>query len=171
MSKGQTAWNKGLKGYTNKGSFRKGNKMSEEIKEKIRNFMRIRQKGKKNSFYGKKHSEVTKRKIGLAEKGNKNCNWNGGMTTDAEGYVHILQPTHPFATKSHYVRRSHLIVEKHLRRYLKPKEVVHHINGIRNDDRPENLKLFKNHSEHRKIHRKIISKVIELNSSKEYLLK
>ncbi len=33
-------------------------------------------------------------------------------------------------------------------RELLPAEVVHHINGDSEDDRPENLQLFASHSEH-----------------------
>lgn len=36
---------------------------------------------------------------------------------------------------------------------VKPGEVIHHINGVRDDNTPENLHLFKNKSEHNKAHR------------------
>ena len=35
-----------------------------------------------------------------------------------------------------------------LMRYLTQSEVVHHINGVRSDNREENLMLFPNDSEH-----------------------
>jgi hypothetical protein len=41
-------------------------------------------------------------------------------------------------------------MEKHLGRYLTEEEVIHHINGERDDNRIENLMLFENHSAHRK---------------------
>jgi len=47
-----------------------------------------------------------------------------------------------------------LVMEKKLDRHLTEEEVVHHKNGIRNDNRPSNLELFKNVGEHTAFHAK-----------------
>jgi len=81
-------------------------------------------------------------------------NFKGGWKS-SDGYIIIYTPDHPFCDKAGYVREHRLIVEKHIKRYLKPEENVHHINEIRDDNNINNLMLFPNNSEHIKFHRKI----------------
>lgn len=68
------------------------------------------------------------------------------------GYILVNCPGHPFCNNRGYVREHRLVMEKKIGRYLKPIEKVHHINGIKDDNRIENLELFDNLSEHTKHH-------------------
>lgn len=91
----------------------------------------------------------------IMPKGKNHWNWKNGEMI-SQGYIYVLQPSHPKANKRGYIKRSHLVMEKMLGRYLTPIEVVHHkgikypLGSIENkqDDRPENLQLFANESEH-----------------------
>lgn len=69
-----------------------------------------------------------------------------------DGYVYISKRDHPYATKAGYVCEHRLVMEKHLGRYLNPDEVVHHKNGIPDDNRLENLQLLANQTEHIRLH-------------------
>ena len=80
-------------------------------------------------------------------------NWKGGMKK-SNGYIYILAKSHPNCGRWKYIKRSRLIMEKIIGRYLKSTEITHHINGVKTDDRPKNLMLFKNRKEHNKFHKK-----------------
>ena len=82
----------------------------------------------------------------------KHFNWNGGKTVE-RGYVCIHSPKHPFKRTNNYVFEHRLVMEKHLGRYLKSTEQIHHINGNKSDNRLENLMYFPNNSAHIKFHR------------------
>lgn len=76
------------------------------------------------------------------QKEENNNNWRGGKVTLKGGYIGIRCVGHPKASKKgHYVSEHRLIMEKHLGRYLKENETVHHINRIKDDNRIENLML------------------------------
>ncbi len=74
--------------------------------------------------------------------------WKGGRHIDKTGYVLIRQPTHPHANSGGYVREHRLVMEQMIGRLLDPAEVVHHKNGQKQDNRPENLELFSKNSDH-----------------------
>jgi hypothetical protein len=46
-------------------------------------------------------------------------------------------------------------MEEHLGRYLEPEEVIHHINGVRDDNRIENLQLRSSRADHGHGHERI----------------
>lgn len=68
--------------------------------------------------------------------------WKGGRVVDTNGYVRVYAPDHPRANMKRYVKEHHIVMERILGRYLLPGENVHHINGNRQDNRPENLELW-----------------------------
>jgi hypothetical protein len=75
--------------------------------------------------------------------GSKNGNWRGGHTYHKKGYRMVAVPGHPRARAAgSYVFEHILVMEDHLGRHLLSDETVHHVNGIRDDNRIENLELW-----------------------------
>lgn len=126
-STGISSWNKGTKGLMNCWNKGKTGIYSKETLEKLR-------------------------QAGLNRPPEKHSCWKGGIRYH-NGYKFIFSPNHPYKTANKCVSEHRLIFEKHLNRFLKPNEVIHHINGIKDDNRIENLKLFSNNSEHIVFHK------------------
>ncbi len=109
------------------------------------------QKG--NANIGRSRLEEVRMKMSEARKGKKNpehslrmrCfgnpNWKEGRRVDRNGYIKIS-----VRGKSYLEHR--FVMERKLGRFLLPFEKVHHINGNRSDNRPENLVNILGQDEH-----------------------
>lgn len=86
--------------------------------------------------------------------GHPPTNYKGGKLLH-KGYVYLLSKGHLYGDRDGYVSEHRLVMEKFLGRYLGSKEIVHHKNGKRGDNRIENLELLKSQSEHMKEHRMV----------------
>lgn len=89
-----------------------------------------------------------------AKGGDRHPNWKGGRQLDKDGYVLISgQRSHPNCDRHGCVREHVLVMERKLGRYLTgdERERVHHKNGVKHDNDPENLEL-NSHSDHAVLH-------------------
>ena len=123
---------------------------SDETKEK----MSISKKGKHyspNTEFKKGIIPMSKLHPEIMPRGERHPCWKGGRTKTVNGYIWVLSPPHPCANHG-YIYEHRAVMEKHLDRFLKSTEIVHHINGNKTDNRIENLILFPNKSEHQKFH-------------------
>lgn len=90
---------------------------------------------------------------GIDRRGNgsplqKNYFWKSGRTIDKHGYVLVRAPGHPNATRNGYIREHRLVMSQVLGRPLSPSEVVHHKDGDKANNAPENLEIFDKNSLH-----------------------
>jgi len=125
-----------------------GRKLSPETRAKISEAKR----GKPSGMLGKHCSEEHKSKIGAAQRGTKNHSWKGGRQKQGGGYIRVLSLAHPCADRLGRVMEHRLVMEAHLGRTLLPTEVVHHINGIKDDNRIDNLQRFDSAGDHTSYH-------------------
>ena len=113
------------------------------------------------SQIGREMTEETRQKISKANKGRKTSEaqkqklsklkFRGGVGYKKkrnDGYIAIHFPEHPRATKEGMIMEHDLVAECARGYALKPDEVVHHKNGIKDDNRLCNLQImtFKEHA-------------------------
>jgi len=103
----------------------------------------------------------------LGFNGEKHSQWKGGRFYQ-KGYIMVYRPKHPTAMKCGYMLEHRLIWEETNGKLLPDGWVVHHINGIKDDNRIENLLALPT-SKHRDILKTIRKRIIELEEENKML--
>lgn len=98
---------------------------------------------------GSTHSEESKEKMSVAKTGiphnvrEDNPRWSGGRFV-SHGYVYVhVGRDHPMANKNGCAPEHRLVMSGIVGRVLSSDETVHHIDGDKTNNSPENLQLRK----------------------------
>ena len=91
--------------------------------------------------------------------GKEASKWKGGRRIN-NGYIFVYAPDHPSASNK-AVAEHRLVMEKGIGRYLKPNEVVHHLDGNRQNNDLSNL-VLKTRAQHVSDHFKASHEVLNL---------
>ena len=72
-------------------------------------------------------------------RGSNNHAWKGGFFYNGDGYKMIRAKEHPRASNTGYVFEHIIVWETENAMPVPDGHIIHHLNGIRTDNRPENL--------------------------------
>ena len=87
--------------------------------------------------------------------GAKNGFWKGGRSVASNGYVLIrVGRGHHLADVRGYAYEHRIVAEQKIGRKLLRGEIPHHINGVKADNRPENIEVLPSRATHQLRHRK-----------------
>jgi len=87
--------------------------------------------------------------------GKRNPNWRGGRGVSSHGYVLVnVGKRRPDGRGSRYQYEHRLVAEDVLGRSLLHGEIVHHKNGDKQDNRPENIVVVRGNARHYVHHRR-----------------
>lgn len=92
--------------------------------------------------------------------GKENPNWKGGKLVASNGYVIVrVGKDHHLSDIRGYAYEHRIVAESKLGRRLEDGEQIHHINGNRSDNRPENIEVCQDAAHHLVKHRKASSRL------------
>lgn len=100
---------------------------------------------KRKNDYEKQRS---RRGAGINSDKDLKCSPKGSGTITKHGYRQIIKKNHPNAWRNGALFEHIFVMSNYMKRPLYEKETVHHINGIRNDNRIENLELWSHSHPH-----------------------
>jgi hypothetical protein len=123
---------------TGRGIMVKGSRMTPEQCGKLS----LAHIGHKPWNKGKKTGLIPWNKDKPGKRGQEHPRWNGGKSTNGDGYIRITKPEHPAASKRGWIYEHRLVMEQAIGRPLNPNELVHHIDGDPKNNAPENLKIM-----------------------------
>lgn len=132
--------------------------------------------GEKSPRFGKKHTPEARQKMrehATNPSGEANPRWKGGRYR-TRGYVMVRESAltpeerETFAsmiqqnpTRGAYMAEHRLVAARMLGRPLLSTEHVHHVNGVKDDNRPENLEVH-SAEDHKRTHAEVDREVIRL---------
>ena len=112
-----------------------------------------------NALYKWKTGILTKEHL---SGGEKHPAWKGGRVK-SYGYIYIRSPHHPRAVNHGYVLEHLLVWEAFHSKSLPLDWVIHHLNGIRDDNRPVNLVAMPQ-KRHNLLHQAMAKRIQELEA-------
>lgn len=136
-----------LKKYQSKKEMeRRRNDEEYRKKRNAREIIRRQKKRDSDKEYRKKHNEEEKnryrKKFNINSDADLKCAPKGSGTLTTKGYRQITMRDHPNARRNGQMFEHVFVMSEYLQRPLHKHENVHHKNGIRDDNRIENLELW-----------------------------
>lgn len=130
---------------------------------------------------GKRHSVESRAKMSAhcpPRAMQNSSQWKGGRFKSSQGYVSVMVEALPpeslamarAMTARQYILEHRIVAAMTARRPVLKSEIVHHKNGIKDDNRPENLEIVPR-AAHSKEHREIERKVALLETEVDRLRK
>jgi len=108
----------------------------------------------------------------FSRQGENSPHWKGGRVKTGHGYIACKVTTHPRADQRGYVSEHILVWERIHNKSLPENWVIHHLNGIKDDNRPHNLLAMPRGKHSQSFHMEVLKQRIrELESENKLLEK